>query len=188
MGREIKRVPMDYVYKEGEHEAPSGDGYQIWENVSEGSPVSKVFATEDDIIEHLHKEGATGTFAPCTRAAARKFVGNKSAPTGMICRGYAVDGINAYSLVMPAFLNGFDFLSDEIIDLLKKKECEGSCENTINELLLKFRDRTDKFTQVFEAAGKVYNVSKKFQGELPKEIKEAVEDYDALVKKIYEEE
>ena len=35
------------------HEPPSGEGYQIWETVSEGSPISPVFSTSRDLAAHM---------------------------------------------------------------------------------------------------------------------------------------
>lgn len=32
---------------------PAGDGYQIWETVSEGSPISPVFSTPEDLARHM---------------------------------------------------------------------------------------------------------------------------------------
>lgn len=34
-------------------EPPEGPGYQIWETVSEGSPISPVFSTPDDLARHM---------------------------------------------------------------------------------------------------------------------------------------
>lgn len=34
-------------------EPPVGDGYQIWETVSEGSPISPVFATPEELAQHM---------------------------------------------------------------------------------------------------------------------------------------
>jgi hypothetical protein len=34
-------------------EPPSGDGYQIWETVTEGSPISPVFATPEELARHM---------------------------------------------------------------------------------------------------------------------------------------
>ena len=34
-------------------EPPAGDGYQIWETVSEGSPISPVFSTAHDLAAHM---------------------------------------------------------------------------------------------------------------------------------------
>ena len=77
MGREIKRVPLDFNFplgksytdahwdahketcegdEEGEHDGcdiehqpPKGDGWQLWQTVSDG-PISPVFADPDDLI------------------------------------------------------------------------------------------------------------------------------------------
>lgn len=34
-------------------EPPVGDGYQVWETVSEGSPISPVFSTPEDLAKHM---------------------------------------------------------------------------------------------------------------------------------------
>ncbi len=34
-------------------EPPKGDGYQVWETVSEGSPISPVFATPEELARHM---------------------------------------------------------------------------------------------------------------------------------------
>ena len=63
MGREIKRVPTDFewplgkIYSEECEEPPTGDGWQLWENVSEGSPVSPVFATKEEFADYLVEQG-----------------------------------------------------------------------------------------------------------------------------------
>ena len=61
MGRILKRVPMDFPWPIGEvwdgylkkpyKEPPEGDGYQLWENTSEGSPISPVFDSLDKLCE-----------------------------------------------------------------------------------------------------------------------------------------
>jgi hypothetical protein len=53
MSRELMRVPMDYEWDGEEVNPPKGPGYQMWENVSEGSPVSPVFATADELAHWL---------------------------------------------------------------------------------------------------------------------------------------
>lgn len=47
---------------------PNGPGYQVWETVSEGSPISPVFKTEDEVVKWLVSEGYS-------EKAARGFVG-----------------------------------------------------------------------------------------------------------------
>ena len=39
---------------------PKGDGYQMWETVSEGSPISPVFATPEKLAEWLAEHGESG--------------------------------------------------------------------------------------------------------------------------------
>lgn len=61
MGRILKRVPMDFACPIGEIwesylkkpciAPPTGDGFQLWENTSEGSPISPVFKTLDELCE-----------------------------------------------------------------------------------------------------------------------------------------
>lgn len=40
-------------------EPPSGEGWQVWENVTEGSPVSPVFATSEALVKWLVSQGYT---------------------------------------------------------------------------------------------------------------------------------
>ena len=52
MGRSLKRVPMDFDYPLNKIcEPPKGEGYQLWETTSEGSPISPVFETLDKLCE-----------------------------------------------------------------------------------------------------------------------------------------
>jgi hypothetical protein len=73
-------------------EPPSGDGWQVWESVSEGSPVTPVFATADELIEYL-VEGGDETNRRygepgISREAATKFVkGAGWVPSGMMFDG-----------------------------------------------------------------------------------------------------
>lgn len=67
MGREIKRVPLDFDWPlrqmwrgyapelnwgedvNGLYDPPAGDGWQMWENTTEGSPLSPVFASSGEL-------------------------------------------------------------------------------------------------------------------------------------------
>lgn len=62
-----------------ETEPPTGDGYQLWETVSEGSPISPVFPTRELFIEWLITDG--GRDGRLSRAAAEKFVEAEWAPS-----------------------------------------------------------------------------------------------------------
>lgn len=95
MGRELKRVALDFEWPTGkvwpgfvnpywqddfkskeaedlyesweEEEPPTGEGWQLWENVSEGSPVSPVFATSGELVDWMVSDGYS-------RAGAEKFI------------------------------------------------------------------------------------------------------------------
>src|SRR3990167_319364 len=41
-------------------EPPAGEGYQIWETVSEGSPISPVFATPEELAQYMATHGWGG--------------------------------------------------------------------------------------------------------------------------------
>lgn len=53
---------------------PTGPGFQVWETVSEGSPISPVFATEDELVGWLTTQGYS-------RAAAEGFAKSGWAPS-----------------------------------------------------------------------------------------------------------
>jgi hypothetical protein len=77
-------------------EPPAGPGWQMWETVSEGSPISPVFADAEGLVQWMMSPavcwGATKT--PYTRQQAESFVGIGWAPTGMSLPGNGfVDGI-----------------------------------------------------------------------------------------------
>ena len=67
MGREIKRVPLDFewpmdqvwegFFDQEPNEPPEGEGWQVWETVSEGSPVTPVFATSNELVDYLAEGG-----------------------------------------------------------------------------------------------------------------------------------
>jgi hypothetical protein len=60
-------------------EPPSGDGWQIWETVSEGSPVSPVYPTKDALIAALvadgHSQKAAENFAETKWALSMTMTG-----------------------------------------------------------------------------------------------------------------
>ena len=67
-------------------EPPSGPGWQLWETVSEGSPVSPVFASREEFVEHIVQSGYT-------RVAAEAFTTSSWAPTATMKDGVLRDGI-----------------------------------------------------------------------------------------------
>ena len=50
---EIKAAYDDWT----DTEPPAGDGWQVWETVSEGSPITPVFPTKEGLIDHLIEHG-----------------------------------------------------------------------------------------------------------------------------------
>jgi hypothetical protein len=67
-------------------EPPTGEGWQVWETVSEGSPITPVFASGDQLVNHLVNVGAWDK--KWNRDAAENFVkGSGWAPTGMTIGG-----------------------------------------------------------------------------------------------------
>lgn len=75
---------------------PEGDGYQLWETVSEGSPLSPVFTTPEDLAGWMaspeYSWGSSRTNRP-TYEQALKFVGVGWAPTGGTLKGSVLDGV-----------------------------------------------------------------------------------------------
>lgn len=69
---------------------PTGDGYQAWESVSDGSPISPVFATAEEFIGWACSEqGTLGTGStPVTREAATLFVDRKWTSSGVKIPGH----------------------------------------------------------------------------------------------------
>ena len=46
----------DYGCPDFEFDPPKGDGYQLWETTSEGSPISPVFKTIEALAKYCEKE------------------------------------------------------------------------------------------------------------------------------------
>lgn len=78
-------------------EPPTGEGWQLWETVSEGSPVSPVFATAEELAQWLTTaEGgraAGPSRRPLTISQARAFVAAGWAPTLVGDAGGVHDGV-----------------------------------------------------------------------------------------------
>ena len=58
---------------------PAGDGWQLWEQTSEGSPISPVFATADDLATWMSDPARGDQWVPGTVAAS--FIAQGWAPT-----------------------------------------------------------------------------------------------------------
>lgn len=69
-------------------EPPKGDGWQLWETVSEGSPVSPVFLTADELAGWMSDPERGRDWVPAD--TARKFIDAGWAPTGASTPGRGV--------------------------------------------------------------------------------------------------
>ncbi|BAD58834.1 hypothetical protein [Nocardia farcinica] len=61
-------------------EPPEGDGWQLWETVSEGSPITPVFATREGLVDHLCSPAYR---RPLTRDEAEGLVDAGWVPSGI---------------------------------------------------------------------------------------------------------
>lgn len=58
------------------YDPPSGEGYQMWETTSEGSPITPVFEDPDELVKHIYNNDlfGFGLFKKVTRKAAQSYV------------------------------------------------------------------------------------------------------------------
>lgn len=55
LNEEIKRLHDEFRWVE----PPTGEGYQMWEDTSEGSPITPVFKTAEELAEYCEREGVS---------------------------------------------------------------------------------------------------------------------------------
>lgn len=70
-----------------DYDPPAGDGWQVWETVSEGSPVSPVFPTAEELATWITQDRG------CTYETAMGFVSAGWAPSMFGFNGHIVDGV-----------------------------------------------------------------------------------------------
>jgi len=81
---------------------PSGEGYQLWETVSEGSPISPVFATPEELADWLAVyENQKGTDKGTTRDQWLQFIQGPGWAPSMVVYGeqLLMTGVQAASLI-----------------------------------------------------------------------------------------
>lgn len=79
-----------------QYPVPTGPGWQVWETVSEGSPATPVFATKEELIDHIVKYGMGGIFRYVSREAAERFVDRAWCPTAVMTSNKVQDGTKIY--------------------------------------------------------------------------------------------
>lgn len=86
---------------------PAGEGWQVWETVSEGSPITPVFKTADELIDFMcsaPKDAKRAGWAQgYSREAAEHFVrGSGWAPSAISAGGQFMDGVTGMHEVAKA--------------------------------------------------------------------------------------
>lgn len=79
-------------------EPPEGPGYQLWETVSEGSPITPVFATPEELAHWMteHSWGSQTSRMASSFDVAMRFIEAGWAPSGMVSAAHGVkDGVEA---------------------------------------------------------------------------------------------
>jgi len=80
-------------------EPPAGDGWQLWETVSEGSPVSPVFSTAEELATWM-SELPDDDLSYASYDAALAFIGNGWAPSLVVSAETAVvTGVQAAGII-----------------------------------------------------------------------------------------
>ena len=75
---------------------PKGKGWQYWETVSEGSPISPVFATAEELSHWLQTDYHWGSSGPLSKEQADGMVRAGWAPSGVITAAGVVAGDAMY--------------------------------------------------------------------------------------------
>ena len=78
-------------------EPPAGDGYQLWSTTTEGTPMSPVFKTPEELAKWLHENNAS-SFGHSTASYEQwlKFIyGPGWAPSGIMSKGRISSGVEA---------------------------------------------------------------------------------------------
>ena len=80
-------------------EPPQGEGWQMWEDTSEGSPISPVFKTPENLARWLADNGASAMGSQtATYEQWLKMIGVGSSPSGAIIGGKIMTGVEAVGL------------------------------------------------------------------------------------------
>lgn len=75
--------PPDAAYYRPKWADGEATWFQVYETVSEGTPVTPPFATKEEIVEYLSTKGSFWDDTPWDRESAKRFVGDGWAPSGI---------------------------------------------------------------------------------------------------------
>lgn len=67
-----QRAEMEAWFEE-DREPPTGEGWQLWETVSEGAPISQVYATAEELAVYMSTPGSAWGVADHNGAAAKDY-------------------------------------------------------------------------------------------------------------------
>jgi len=122
MGRQVRRVPLDFDWPLDEpwkgfinpawaspeandteddwqpEEPPVGEGYQLWETVSEGSPITPVFKTPEELAAWLVANDTSLTRDTTFEEWCRMISGPGWAPSMVIDKNGLMSGVKAMGL------------------------------------------------------------------------------------------
>ena len=74
-------------------EPPMGEGWQLWSTITEGHPVSPVFASSEGLAGWMSDPERGEDWVPPDVAA--RYISHGSAPTGIVIDGVAMSGVEA---------------------------------------------------------------------------------------------
>lgn len=80
-------------------EPPCGEGWQIWETVSEGSPISPVFETPEELAKHMENTRWGADEGTSYDRWLAFIVGPGWAPSGVISDGVVLTGVQALAVL-----------------------------------------------------------------------------------------
>ena len=94
---EYEGNPPDRAYYRPEWPEGSATWWQVYETVSEGTPVTPPFATSEELVAFLSTERDFWGQGPVSRAAAERFVSGGWAPSAVLVGGTLHTGVEALS-------------------------------------------------------------------------------------------
>jgi hypothetical protein len=71
------------------------NGYQLWEDTTEGSPITPVFKTPEQLAKHLSENNVWGSCNTSYKAWLKMIKEEGSAPLGVISNGGMESGVEA---------------------------------------------------------------------------------------------